>query len=98
MPGVRRRLLDVGKKVSGVLAGPRDEVAPTTAAEPPTSTAPAIEEPPAVTSPTSTAADVAADPACASAVDQPFWPMSSPKASRRTAAYASTAKWPYCAP
>lgn len=25
MPGVRRRLLDVGKKVSGVLAGPRDE-------------------------------------------------------------------------
>ena len=66
---MRRRLLDVGKKVSGVLAGPRDEVAPTTAAEPPNSTAPAIEEPPAVTSPTSTAADVAADPACASAVD-----------------------------
>lgn len=69
MPGVRRRLLDVGKKVSGVLAGPRDEVAPTTAAEPPTSTAPVFEEPPAVTSPTSTAADVAADPACVAAVD-----------------------------
>lgn len=66
---MRRRLLDVGKKVSGVLAGPRDEVAPTTAAEPPTSTAPALEEPPAVSSPTSTATDVAADPACASAVD-----------------------------
>lgn len=28
MPGVRRRLLDVGKKVSGVLAGPRDEGVP----------------------------------------------------------------------
>lgn len=61
--------MDVGKKVSGVLAGPRDEVAPTTDAEPPTSTAPVIEEPPAVTSPTSTAAVVAADPACVAAVD-----------------------------
>lgn len=67
MPGVRRRLFDVGKKVSGVLAGPRDEVAPTTAGEPPPSTAPASEEPPAVSSPTST--DVAADPVCAAAVD-----------------------------
>ena len=58
---MRRRLLDVGKKVSGVLAGPRDEVAPTTAAEPPT---PASEEPPAVSSPTSLA-----DPRCVEAVD-----------------------------
>ena len=66
---MRRRLLDVGKKVSGALAGPRDEVAPMTAAEPPPSAVPASEEPPVVSSPTSAAAEVAADPVCAAAVD-----------------------------
>ena len=34
MPGVRRRLRDVGKKVSGVLAGPRDESARLVADDP----------------------------------------------------------------
>ena len=57
--------MDVGKKVSGVLAGPRDQVAPTTPAEPPTSTSPVSEEPPAVSSPT----ELAADPLCVEAVD-----------------------------
>ena len=74
MPGMRRRLLDVGKKVSGVLAGPRDEgpEAPSDAAavapEAPT-TSP--QEPPTVPSPAPAApeADTALDPACAGAVD-----------------------------
>lgn len=48
-----------------MLAGPRDEVAPTTASEPAASTEPAPEEPPAVTSPT----ELAADPLCVDAVD-----------------------------
>ena len=64
MPGVRRRLLDVGKKVSGVLAGPRDE-----GAEPPPVPLPnpASEEPAAVT--TTTETHLQPDPACAEAVD-----------------------------
>ena len=74
MPGVRRRLLGVGKKVSGVLAGPRDEGAEpseATAPEPePETSTPAPEEPAAVTTDTPTAPrDVEPDEACAAAVD-----------------------------
>ena len=59
MAGVRRRLSAVGKKVSGVLAGPRDESPQAEAAEPPgpptveQSATAAPEEPPHVT-PTAT--------------------------------------------
>jgi hypothetical protein len=68
---VRRRLLDVGKKVSGVLAGPRDEGAAVGAPPPPAPATP--EERPTVT--TSLTEDPAAAPTaepdrrCAEAVD-----------------------------
>jgi hypothetical protein len=62
---VRRRLLDVGKKVSGVLAGPRDEGPPTASTEP----APAIQEPTTVTTQTAAPAALEPDDRCAAAVD-----------------------------
>ena len=85
MPGVRRRLLGVGKKVSGVLAGPRDEGAEDTAEEPdaeqpaaeqPVPSAPSAEESPEMPATTAPATTAAADPGaaapdrvCAEAVD-----------------------------
>ena len=75
MPGVRRRLLDVGKKVSGVLAGPRDESAdPGGDAATPATPAPPTpaEEPSAVTTAATAEPSVdgsAPDEACAQAVD-----------------------------
>ncbi len=76
MPGVRRKLLDVGKKVSGVLAGPRDEGAANALSPPPEPSTTVPEEPPTVTSDTQLQADAplqaerpAIDPLCAEAVD-----------------------------
>lgn len=69
MPGVRRRLLDVGKKVSGVLAGPRDEgvgpLVPPRPAGPPDPSTPVTEEPPTGMTETT----LQPDPLCAQAVD-----------------------------
>jgi hypothetical protein len=77
VPGVRRRLLDVGKKVSGVLAGPRDESPEPDGDEPvaPPETTP--KEPDAVTSATTTETTTATseteapapDALCAEAVE-----------------------------
>lgn len=68
MPGVRRRLRDVGKKVSGALAGPREnspEPSPEPVQEePPTVTAPAVTDPPAPADSPS-----ASDPQCAAALE-----------------------------
>ena len=76
MPGVRRMLKDVGKKVSGVLAGPRDEALDPGSAEPPQAAeepprTPTVQEDPmaAPTVPPEAAADLQVDPQCAAAVD-----------------------------
>ena len=70
MPGVRRRLLDVGKKVSGVLAGARDEASPPDPDEAPAPPA-ATEEPADVTTapPLEASESDALDQACAAAVE-----------------------------
>lgn len=62
MPGVRRRLLDVGKKVSGVLSGPRDEGAHVDLSATPDPSTTVPEEPPAVTSHTQLQDEAAARP------------------------------------
>jgi hypothetical protein len=69
VPGVRRRLLDVGKKVSGALAGPRDESPEQVGDEPtaPPETTP--KEPDPVTTATSETEAPAPDALCAGAVD-----------------------------
>ena len=70
MAGVRRRLLDVGRKVSSVLAAPRDEhVEPSVILPSEPAPDPVQEDPPAVTLTTTTTAAGLPDPQCASAVD-----------------------------
>ena len=69
MPGVRRRLLDVGKKVSGVLAGPRDESPEQVGDEPTAAPETTPKEPPAVTTATSETESPAPDALCAEAVE-----------------------------
>jgi hypothetical protein len=75
VPGVRRRLFDVGKKVSGVVGALRDEGSPgvpdvtqISAGEPPTDTrAPSVSEEPPVPSQTTSAPPL--DARCAEAVE-----------------------------
>ena len=75
MPGVRRRLRDVGKKVSGVFAGPRgepSEIVPAAAPSSDPAPHPAQEDPTAVTVTTADptlAGVVAPDPQCAAAAE-----------------------------
>ena len=65
MPGVRRRLRDVGSKITGVLAAARDEAAELIAPDQPIDT---TQETEPVTS-TDTTNELVADPACVAAVD-----------------------------
>lgn len=68
MAGVRRRLLDVGRKVSSVLGAPRDEYVESSVLPSEPAPDPVQEDPPAVTL-TATTTSSLPDPQCAAAVE-----------------------------
>lgn len=69
MAGVRRRLLDVGRKVSSVLGAPRDEYVESSVLLPSEPAPDPVQEDPSAVTPTATTTSSLPDPQCAAAVE-----------------------------